>query len=418
MATIFPFRAIRAPRDKVGLVASRSYINYTKSDLKARLIGNPYTFLHVLNPGFSKTATLPRSRKERFEKIKLRLQSFMDQKHLFKEEKAVFYIYRQDRSHASFNGLICGISVDDYTSGHIKIHEQTLSRREQLFKQYLEMTRFNSEPVLLTHAPIEEVDAIIAKTETHFADYDFRTTDTVRHRLWVIHDEADIKAIQKAYKTLDSVYLADGHHRSASSVLLAQSDRKKNNFKIGSRMFMALNVAENQLRILAFDRMVKDLNGYSSLEILENIGLIFELKKVENGFRPDQLHVFGIYLEGQWYRAKLKTEYHIFDRATDALDTKILTKFILQPILGIENQKTDPRIGFIGGYDDVDALEKQMVKEKFKIGFSLCPVGVEQLKAVADAGEIMPPKSTWIEPKLRTGLTIMDLDDDSETSSE
>ena len=412
MASIFPFRAIRAPRDKVGLVASRSYINYSKSDLKARLIGNPYTFLHVLNPGFTATQKLPRMRKERFEKIKLRLESFIDDKHLFRDEKPAFYIYRQDTTGFSFSGLICGFSVDDYLNGKIKIHEHTLTRKEQLFKQYLEVTRFNAEPVLLTHPPIETVDKLIDKCEKSFPNYDFRTTDTIRHRLWVIDKQSDIDRITRAYEKLDAVYLADGHHRSASSALLAKSDRRKKRRGIGSKMFMALNVPEDQLRILAFDRLVKDLNGLTEKEFLEHLSEKFDIETIKgSGFRPKYLHRFGIYLNAKWYRARLKDEFRKFKSATDDLDAQILTDYILKPILGIKDQKNDRRIAFIGGHEDVKAVERSIDKGKFKVGFSLLPVSTAQLKAVADAGEIMPPKSTWIEPKLRSGLTIMDLND-------
>lgn len=413
MASIFPFRAIRAPRDKVGLVASRSYINYSKTDLKSRLLGNPYTFLHVLNPGFSTTMKLPRTRKERFEKIKLRLESFIDGNHLFKDEKPALYIYRQDKIGFSFSGLICGFSVDDYLNRKIKIHEHTITRKEQLFKQYLDVTRFNAEPVLLTHPPIKTVNELIAKCEKNFPDYDFRTTDTVRHRLWVIDKENDINRISRAYEKLDAVYLADGHHRSASSALLAKSDRRKKREGIGNKMFMALNIPEDQLRILAFDRLVKDLNGLTEQEFLTKVSKIFDIEEVkESGFRPKFLHKFGIYLNGVWYRAILKNEFRIFNSPTDDLDVQILTDHILKPILGIKDQKNDRRIAFIGGHEDVEAIERSVDKGKFKVGFSLLPVSIAQLKAVADADEIMPPKSTWIEPKLRSGLTIMDLNDD------
>jgi uncharacterized protein (DUF1015 family) len=412
MAIIFPFRAIRAPRDKVGLVASRSYINYSKSDLKARLNGNPYTFLHVLNPGFTKTQKLPRMRKERFEKIRLRLNSFIEDDHLFKDEKPAFYIYRQDKTEFSFSGLICGFAVDDYLTGKIKIHEHTITRKEQLFKQYLDITRFNAEPVLLTHPPIESVNKIIDKYEKGVPDYDFRTTDTVRHRLWVIERPNDIDRITRAYRKLDAVYLADGHHRSASSALLAKSDRRKNRSGIGSRMFMTLSVPEDQLRILAFDRLVKDLNGLTESEFLEKVAEKFDVEELKrSGFRPKYLHNFGIYINGKWYRAKLKDKYRDFKSATDDLDVQILTDFILEPVLGIKDQKHDRRIDFIGGHEDVEAIEKLVNKDKFKVGFSLLPISTIQLKAVADAGEVMPPKSTWIEPKLRSGLTIMDLND-------
>ena len=413
MASIFPFEAIRAHRDKVGLVASRSYINYSKRGLFDRLTGNPYTFLHVLNPGFSKEMKLPRSRKERFKKIRLRLQSFIEADYLFKDTKPSFYIYRQDAHGYTFNGLICGISVDDYLDGKIKIHEHTIARKEQLFKQYLDITRFNAEPVLLTHPKLDAVDKIIAKYARQFPDYDFSTTDTVRHQLWVIDNETDIKRITKSYKNLESIYLADGHHRSSSSALLALSDRRKKTGKKGSEVFMAMNVPENQLRILPFDRLVKDLNGLSDEKFLENVAEKFDIELIEGrGFRPSYAHKFGIYLSGQWYRAILKDKFRKFDSHVDELDAQILSHTILEPILGIKDPKKDRRLQFTGGHEDVKNIENLVNKKKFRVGFSLHPVSVEQIKAIADANEIMPPKSTWIEPKLRSGLTIMDLNGD------
>ena len=416
MAKIFPFKAIRAPRDKVGLVASRSYINYSRSDLKARLKGNPYTFLHVLNPTKKEEESTSRSRESKFLNIKKKLDHFVEEGHLFKDEKASLYIYRQESAEFSFSGLICGISVDDYLSGNIKIHEHTLTRKEKLFKQYLDITRFNAEPVLLTHKPIAVVNRIITKYIKRFPDYDFRTTDTVRHQLWVINSERDIQLIQEGYDKLEALYLADGHHRSASSALLAKSDRRKKIPGIGSKMFMVLNVPDNQLRILAFDRLVRDLNGLSEADFLEKLSLHFKVKKIEQkGFRPKKVHRFGIYLNGQWYRASLRKKYREFKSPVEALDVHILSQFILDPILGINDLKNDRRIEFIGGNEDVFGLEKKVNKGAFKLAFSLLPVSTAQLKAVADAHEVMPPKSTWIEPKLRSGLTIMDLNDEYES---
>lgn len=413
MARIFPFRAIKAPRDKVGLVASRSYINYSKSGLKARLSGNPYTFLHVLNPDHDGGTVPSRARKAKFSRIREKLDSFIKDGHLKKEEEDAFYIYRQEKKGFAYCGLISGIAVDDYLSGTIKIHEQTLTRKENIFKQYLEVTRFNAEPVLLTHKPIKVLSRIISKYEKCFPDFDFRTTDTVRHQLWVIKNQKDIDDLVKAYQKLDSIYLADGHHRCASSSLLAKAHRKKNISGIGKEMFMALSVPEDQLRILAFDRLVNDLNGLSPEEFIDSLSHQFTIEKVDKaGFRPLEVHRFGIYMEGQWYRAILKDEYRVFNSPVDELDVHILSKLILDPILGIKDLKNDRRIGFIGGHEDVKKLESKVDKGSFKIAFSLFPVSTKQLKAIADAKQIMPPKSTWIEPKLRSGLTIMDLNDE------
>ena len=411
MAVIYPFRAIRAPRDKVGLVASRSYINYSKSDLTARLEGNPYTFLHVLNPWHSEKTKKPRSRRDRFAHIREKLEDFMRHDHLFKEDRAVFYIYRQDKNGNAYNGLIAGLSVDDYLNGTVKIHEHTLARRERIFGQYLDVTRFNAEPVLLTHTPLEKVNAVIAKYEARFPDYDFRTTDTVRHRLWVIDREKDIETVAGAYRSLDAIYLADGHHRSASSALLAIEERKKHRESAASKMFMSLFIPEDQLRILAFDRLVKGLNGKTPGDFIAALSHNFNVSRVEKGFRPGRLHSFGIYLSGKWYRADLKKEYRKFDSPVDELDVSILTRYVLEPLLDIRDQKHDRRIAFSGGHPDVAEIEKKVNKKEFDVGFSLHPVEISQLKAVSDAGQVMPPKSTWIEPKLRSGLTILDLND-------
>lgn len=415
MAKIFPFRAIRAPRDKVGLVASRSYINYSKSDLNARLKGNPYTFLHVLNPDNSEDEPAPRTRNKKFLNIKYKLESFLEDGYLFQDEEPSLYIYHQESSGFEFYGLICGVSVDDYLSGVIKIHENTITRKERLFKQYLDTTRFNAEPVLLTHKPLKSVDSIIKKYGKRFPDYDFRTTDTIRHQLWIIKAKTDIDTILKAYEKLDLLYLADGHHRSASSALLAKSDRRKKIPGIGSEMFMVLNVPENQLRILAFDRLVKNLNGLNTETFLEKLSHQFKIKKIgESGFRPKKVHRFGIYIDGDWYRAILKKKYRVFKSPVQELDVHILTQLILDPILGIKDQKNDRRIEFVGGNEDVIEIERKVDKGAFKLGISLFPVSTVQLKAIADANEVMPPKSTWIEPKLRSGLTIMDLNDTNE----
>jgi uncharacterized protein (DUF1015 family) len=411
MADIIPFRAVRPAPDKVHLVATRSYVSYSRPNLKRKLAENPFSFIHVINPEYS-MGLRPVKGQERFKLVKKKYQEFVNKGILVQESQPVYYIYRQIQPGNSFTGIICGVSIDDYLNGTIKIHEQTITRRERLFKQYLDICNFNAEPVLLTYPDDGLIDAVVDQVTSTRPVYDFSTTDLIRHQLWTIVSEKDIQAISERFATKNSIYIADGHPRSASSSLLGQERRRCNPAHTGSEMYnylMACMIPESQLSIYDFNRVVKDLNGLSENDFLERLTVDFDITPQSGIFQPERLHEISMYLNGKWFALRLKYE-PVDVRNAGHLDAHILSEKILFPHLNIRDLKTDARIEFVSGKVGMDGLELYARKKKMALAFGLFPVTTMQLKAVADAGEIMPPKTTWIEPKLRSGLTILSFD--------
>ncbi|TVR41345.1 MAG: DUF1015 domain-containing protein [Cryomorphaceae bacterium] len=412
MAKIIPFRAIRPVADKVHLVATRSYVSYSRPNLYRKLHENPYTFIHVINPEFSMGLKAKRGA-ARFKLVRNKFRDFCERGILRHDETPSFYIYRQIQPKDSFTGLICGISVDDYLNGTIKVHEQTLTRREKLFQKYLDVCNFNAEPVLLTYPDDSGVNEAIELSLQQRPLYDFSTTDHLRHQLWAVDDPKVIDYITSQFTHHESIYIADGHHRSASSALLGKVRRKLNPGYSGQEMFnyiMACLIPESQLSIYDFNRVVKDLNGLTPEAFIERLKADFEVIRQKEMYQPERLHEMSMYLKGKWYALRLR-ETPDANSVTASLDSQILSEKVLRPLLGIEDLKTDARIEFVSGKVGMDGLAIFADKKKMEVAFGLFPVTTQQLKAVSDAGEIMPPKTTWIEPKLRSGLTIMSLDD-------
>lgn len=410
MAVIHPFKAIRPVRDKVQLVASRAVNTYKPKILSAKLEENPYTFMHIILPEFGQKQTTKPNTPERFRLVKKKFGSFCRSEVLKQDKKESLYVYRQLKSGNSYTGIVAGASVDDYNNNIVKIHEQTLTKREEVFKNYLDICGFNAEPVLLSYEKNNGVEKIISKYTKQRAEYEFTTADEATHFLWVVEDKKDITAVVNAFKKINAVYIADGHHRFSSSALLAGERRKKNKKYSGKEMFnfcMAYFISEEQLKIYDFNRIAKDLNDLTNEEFLERLKLKFEVEnKGEKIFKPKKKHNFSMYLDGSWYSLTAKKE--IFDpkHPVSSLDAQILSDHILSPILGIHDLKTDNRISFIGGLKGMEGLQRSVDEFKMKVAFGLFPVSIEQLKKVADTRNIMPPKTTWIEPKLRSGLII------------
>lgn len=415
MAVIHPFKGIRPTRDKAHLVASRAVNLYKPRILNAKLEENPYTFMHVILPEFGQKASTRPNTTERFKLVKKSFNEFRKKGILIQDKKDCLYIYRQQKDGFEYTGIIAGASVDDYLNGVIKIHEQTLTKREEVFKNYLDVCGFNAEPVLLSYADNKTVDKVLKKYTSLRAEYEFATTDHVTHFLWVVEDKSDIKLISDAFSKIPAVYIADGHHRSASSALLAKDKRKKLKKYSGKEMFnycMAFFISESQLNIYDFNRVVKDLNGLSTSEFLKKLEDKFEIKlHGKHQIKPKKIHQFTMYLDGNWYILNARKGSFNPKDPVGNLDAQILTDNILSPILGVHDLKTDSRIEFVGGLRGMDALQKKVDEEKRKVAFALFPVKVEQLKEIADTHNIMPPKTTWIEPKLRSGLVIQGLEE-------
>lgn len=411
MAHIVPFKAVRPTADKVHLVASRSYVTYKPADLKRKLSENPFTFIHIINPEFGQPKKSKPNTRQRFAKVRARYEEFLEAGIFEQDQEDAYYIYRQTTPDASFTGVICGVSIEEYEQGKIKIHEHTLTKREEVFCEYLDTCDFNAEPVLLTYREnnVEAKTMIGAETANRPA-YDFTTTDYIRHQLWVITRPSSIETLTQSFAHIGQLYIADGHHRMASSAKLGLRRRADNpDDKDAPHNFaLAMLIPDELLQIEPFHRLISVGAAMGDDEILKNLERDFAVTKSPEAVIPDEKRLWGMRLSSGWYALKLKIP-HRTESKSGQLDATILTEHILRPIFGIEDEKTDKRIQFIPGNEPIAPVASAIDKGIATALFTLHRVDSEELFAVADAGEVMPPKSTWIAPKLRSGLTIMPL---------
>jgi uncharacterized protein (DUF1015 family) len=403
MANIKPFKAIRPTRDKVSLVASRSYLTYSKESLKEKLESNPFTFLHVINPDFSDKIKV-NNQSLKYQLVKKKFKSFFKQGIFQEEMDESYYIYQHSVKDNCYTGIIAAASLEDYLKGEIKIHEQTISKREEMFCDYLKTTGFNAEPVLLTHKKSDVIDHIILGYSQQRPEYEFTTTNKVTHKLWLVNNTKDVDSITEEFKKIGSLYIADGHHRMSSSSLLYKENKNEAN-----AFCMSYLISDNQISIQNFNRLVKDLNGWSVCKFLEKLKENFTITTKSAYQKPSLQDEISMYLDGKWfsliYNPKKKKDLNVVDK----LDPSILTDNILSPILDIFDLRTDKRISFIDGTNLNQAI-KRVDQKEFKILFVLKSISIDTVKEVADKKLSMPPKSTFIEPKLRSGLTIYKLD--------
>jgi len=415
MAKVIPFKAIRPERDKVHLVASRSVDGYNPSELKDKLTGNPYSFLHVINPDFNDGVKTTAGSKDRLTKIKKQFKKFVREKIFLRDERPCYYLYRQIKENNEFVGIIACTSIDDYMNGVIKVHEQTLTTREEKLKDYLDVCEFNAEPVLFSYPNDEIIDQISTEVLSTRPEYDFTSTDKVRHTVWIIESKKTVNQIAERFASIPHIYIADGHHRSASATLLGKLRRSTKKSYTGEEAFnyyLGVFFPETQLKIYDYNRIAYDLNGLSVNDILNKLSANFIVSKInETDFKPREKHEISMYLEQTWYVLKVKDTIYNHEDPIDSLDAAILTKYILSPIFNIHDLKTDKRIGFIPGVKGSLELKNVVDNGKAAIAFGLYPVTMEHLKWIADTSNIMPPKSTWVEPKMRSGLLIYSLED-------
>ncbi len=411
MTKITSFRAIRPTRDKAHFVAALPFYAYKKNVLEAILQANPYSFLHIINPEFGPIKTQPNS-KERFQLIHESYQRFLDDGIFIQDEEPSIYLYRQTKDNHEYLGIIAGADVEEYNEGKIKIHEATITSREEMFTNYLDVVGYNAEPVLLSYSdPNHEIDAIIEHKVVERPEYEFSTIDTIKHELWILSKEEEM-AIKHSFEKLETVYIADGHHRCASSARL----KKKRNLAGRKRhpnedAFLSFFINENRINIMEFNRLVKTMNGLSPDELLNKLSTHFSIQKLQQATHPKQKHEICMCVARKWYMLTCKEQIIDKSHPVNSLDAEILTQYILSPILGISDLKNDTNIDFISGDHSLEEFEAKMESTDFKIGFILYPISIEEIKRVADNNMIMPPKSTWIEPKLRSGLTIYNLDE-------
>lgn len=393
---------MRPPRDKAYLVATRSYLTYDEEELDDKLANNPFTFLHVINPNKGRNMG---SGKEKYTEVKKCFEKFTREGIFKQDETESYYLYRQVKEGNEYIGLIAAVAVDDYLNGKIKKHENTLTNREKMFTDYLQTTGFNAEPVLLTYRDDFRLNKIFAEYISQRSEYEFTSTDRVLHQLWLIDDPKYITQITQAFTDQEALYIADGHHRCSSSSLLA--NRLKGTRGEDYKYFMAFLIGEEQMKVYDFNRLIKGTNGKNEEALIDALQKDFLVEPIrQETYKPEKLHEMGMYMNGHWYKLAPRTGTFDPQNPVGRLDAEILSRKILKPVLGIQNLKTDSRAGFLPGTEGMTGLMQKVDSGEYDIAFALYPVTVEQVKQVADAGKTMPPKSTYIEPKLRSGLTV------------
>jgi uncharacterized protein (DUF1015 family) len=402
MPKIKPFKGVRAATDIAAHVITRSYQDYGKKELKAQLKYNPYSFLHILNPGYKFQQEITGT--DRFNLVRNRFLEFKEEAYLVQEKQPAFYVYENADPHHSYTGIIAGTSTQDYQDNKIKKHEDTISHKETLFKDYLKAVGFNAEPVLLTYKDQPAINDIIQQVKTNLPDQHFSTTDFNSHKIWAVTDPELIHSIESQFKEIPELYIADGHHRSASSSLLSQEMEGQQD---SYHYFMSLLIAESQLHIYEFNRQVTDLNGLSKQDFLIELDQHFRIQNHGNElYKPSKKHHFSMYLDGDFYSLYLRKSLYKITTPLQDLDTQMLYELVLKPILGIEDLRTNDRIKYSYGKHDMVHIKERVDKKEIEVGFGLFPATVEQMKSIADAELIMPPKSTFIRPKLPSGLII------------
>jgi uncharacterized protein (DUF1015 family) len=404
MAKIYPFKALRPAAELASKVASRPYDVLDSKEAKKEAQGNSYSFLHITKSEIDLDGNVDIHSGEVYDKAKQNLQAFMQRNILFRESKPCYYIYELVMNGRRQTGLVCGSSVDDYENNIIKKHEFTRPEKEQDRINHIKTTGAQTGNVFLAYRNVEAIDNLVNQWKNDRNPiYNFTADDGIQHSIWVFNDSETISRITSLFQEeVPNTYIADGHHRAASAAkvktLLQPNAPEEANY------FLTTLFPSSQLQIMDYNRTVADLNSLAPKEFLEKIGKDFDLQPFEKEeVKPAQLHEFGMYLTGSWYLLKAKEGTYSED-SIGILDVTILQNNILDKILGIHDPRTDNRIDFIGGIRGLNELVKKVDSGEMAVAFSLFPVSIDQLFNIADAGNVMPPKSTWFEPKLRDGL--------------
>ena len=412
MAKIRGIKGLRPALDKVDKVASRPYDVLNSAEARVEAEGNPYSFLHVVKPEIDLPESVDLYSDEVYQKGKENLYRFYEEGVFVRDEKPTMYVYKLVWKNVSQVGLVVGASVEDYENDIIKKHEKTRSDKEADRVKHVETQNANAGPIFLTYRDEAEIDAIISNETKNAPLYDFDCGDGVQHTLWKISDDAVIAKLVGEFAKIDYLYVADGHHRSASAAIVGKRKRDANPNHTGEEgynFFLSVLFPATHLYIMDYNRIVQDLNGHSVVEFLSKVGEKFIVEKLSGEQKPSKMHEFSMYLAGSWYKLTAKPEIIDNSSVIGVLDTSILQENLLAPLLDIQDPKTSKRIDFVGGIRGLGELSKR-VEGGEAVAFALYPTSIEQLMNIADAGKIMPPKSTWFEPKLRSGLVVNLLD--------
>ncbi len=405
MAKITPFQGLRPTPDKVSLVTARSYEDYTAAELAYLLEFNPFSFLHVINPAYVNQQKVTADK--RFKMVSNKLNDFKREGVLVKDATPAFYLYQIETKKNQFTGILAGTAIEDYQQDIIKKHEDTLEYRVQVFKEYLHFSRFNPEPVLMMYPDREELNQWIEDFKKTEPIYNFSTVTKERHTLWKVDQEKDVRWVQEQFEAISEMYIADGHHRSASAEILHNEELPIDNNNL--KYFMSYLIAENNIKIFEYNRIIHDLNNHTKEEFLNKLHEKFIVENKEQQlWKPTQKMEFGMYLDGDFYALRLKTP-RTCSSLLEQLDAQILYDEVLHPILGLDDLRNDARIDYVPGNESIVTIKEMVDDGEYEIGFMLYPTNVQEIKALADNKLIMPPKSTYIEPKFMNGLIIYEI---------
>ena len=411
MAIIRPFKGLRPPKDLVEQVQSRPYDVLDSEEARAEAAGNEKSLYHIIKPEIDFPIGTSEYAPEVYAKAAENFQMFQDKGWLVQDQQAGYYIYAQTMNGKTQYGLVVCAYVDDYLNGVIKKHELTRRDKEEDRMKHVRVNDANMEPVFFAYPDNEQLSAIISKYVVAEPEYDFVAQgDGFRHQLWLIQDQNDLDAITSAFADIPYLYIADGHHRSAAAALVGAEKAKQNPNHKGDEeynFFMAVCFPASQLTILDYNRVVKDLNGLSSLKFLSLLGENFVVTPMgAECYRPAKLHEFSLYLDGEWYKLELLPGKADDNDPIKSLDVSISSDLILDQILGIKDLRSDKRIDFVGGLRGLEELKRRVDNGEMRMALALHPVSMQQIINIADSGNIMPPKATWFEPKLRSGLVV------------
>lgn len=413
MAVVVPLRFVRPQARYAEVIAARPYDVVSYDEAKAIANENPLSFLRIEKSEIDLPSDVSMESSEVYQKARLNLERMLEEKFMIRDAEPRFYVYRQKKGGHEQCGIVAGIHVDDYVNGRMKKHEFTRSDKERERTRHIDETNAQTGPVFVTYRSDKSINDIISEVVKAGPEYDFKAADGVSHTAWAVNDRRDTEALVALFAAVGDTYIADGHHRAAAAVSVAMDRRKSNRSHKGDEAYnyvMSVLFPDDQLRIMDYNRVVRDLHGLAKEAFVGRLSDIFE---IETGFRqksPRGHREFGMYLDGVWYRLSLKSSTSCADDAVGALDVSLLQNLVLRPILGIDDPRADQRIDFVGGIRGMEELERLVDSGSHAVAFSLYPTTLDQLMAVADSGQVMPPKSTWFEPKLMSGLFVNMID--------
>jgi uncharacterized protein (DUF1015 family) len=415
MAVIKAFRGLRPPREIVRELASRPYDVLDSEEARIEADGNQYSLLHIIKPEIDLDPAVDLHSKPVYDKALENFKRFRENGWLMPDPEEYLYIYAQTMNGKRQYGLVACASVEDYEKGIIKKHELTRPDKEEDRRNHVRVTNANMEPVFFTYPAKIEVDRIISDfVKNNEAEYDFTSVDGIGHHFWVIRDKNIISKLIKLFGDIPYVYVADGHHRTAAAAGVGNEKKEANPNHKGDEeynFFLAVHFPDDQLTIIDYNRVVKDLNGLTKDEFLSKLEKEFTLElKGKEIFKPAKLHEFSMYIDGNWYALRAKQGTYNDEDPIGVLDVTILSNQLLDPILGIKDLRRDKRIDFVGGIRGLGELKRRVDSGEMAVAFALYPVSMKQLIDIADTNNIMPPKTTWFEPKLRSGLVVHTLD--------